>query len=191
VSKRKWEVEPEDPPQPEEKIEDWFQKHLNSDRPWLLAHADDGVIWGKLSKNGRLVTSNGLNSQVSPKLRWETLQQAFVFGSRDEVRLWREGAGWQARRIIDLAAERGDQDVIEESQVLWGTRVVAADSENEFTHVLEERQEGMEHIVPLLVTKEHLQQRRLKLLLRHFIEYSPRTGEARIAVSKLVKPFIE
>jgi hypothetical protein len=42
----------------------------------LLAHADDGVIWGKINDKGNLLTSDTIAPGVSPPFRVNTLQQA-------------------------------------------------------------------------------------------------------------------
>ena len=87
----------------------WLEGQMSAKRPTLLAFADDGVIWGRLA-DGKLVTG-----PAQPELRGKTLQQAFVFGTDDEVHLFRDELGdWQARLVVDSG------DVIVESQILWG-----------------------------------------------------------------------
>src|SRR5947199_5744016 len=93
-------------------VRPWLQKQAADHHlPWLLAHADDGVIWGRLD-GGRLVTSfeaaagDGGALGVCPELRTVTLQQARLFGPAAELLLWRDGGGrWQARLIRDCAAD--------------------------------------------------------------------------------------
>ncbi len=105
----------------------WLESQLNAERPFLLAFADDGVIWGK-KMDGRLVTSHEIDRSISPALLGETLQQAFVFGEKDEVRLFKDEAGqWKSLHIVDGAT------VIVESQILWGDR--AYETQNGFTRV--------------------------------------------------------
>jgi CRISPR-associated protein (TIGR03984 family) len=179
-------------PQTEAEFESWLREQMSVEgRGWLLAHADDGVIWGRWH-NGGIITSHDVAPEISPALRLVTLQQAFIFGAHDEVRLWRDEGGWLARRISDddLAgkADRFDED---EMQILWGDKVVREDADKVFTHIREERQGGMDHVVPLIVTESQLQARRLKLRRRPFLTYDENTGEARIAVSRLVSVEIE
>ena len=77
---------------------------------WLLAHAHDGVIWGRLD-NSHLITSSEVNprdQQVSPPLREETLLQARLFAPHGELLLWCEDDNqWQARLIKDVLLTRG------------------------------------------------------------------------------------
>jgi CRISPR-associated protein (TIGR03984 family) len=170
-------------PKPDDEAVAWLEKQMSDERPWLLAHADDGVIWGKRGDGGRLITSHDLAEYVSPELRFVTLQQVFVFGERGgEVRLWREDDGWQARLITDVS----DEEPIDEAHILWGTEVIANYPNVGFTHVREKRQQGLDHVVPVIVTEKQLEERQLKLLVRHFVEYDEETGEARIALSRLV-----
>ena len=44
---------------------------------WLLAHADDGVIWGEFRPDGLHISSDAF-PHISPSLRVETLQQMRV-----------------------------------------------------------------------------------------------------------------
>lgn len=70
--------------QEEQPLREWLKKQMTSTRSTFLAFADDGVIWGSLVEN-ELVTSYDLDKDVSPELREKTLQQVFVFGSKDEI----------------------------------------------------------------------------------------------------------
>jgi CRISPR-associated protein (TIGR03984 family) len=194
-----WNVEPVAPPEADTGLEVWVRHHLEAEkRPWLLAHLDDGVVWGKL--NGEeLATSTQYAPSVSPLLRLATLQQLFIFGPKDEIRLWKTDNDWQARRIID----NSESDWLVEDQLLWGSAVVA--KYDGFTHLRETRQQGLDQVVPIEVTAEQLQQRRLRLRVHHLLSYddaltatandptpreAPENGSARIAVSRLVQVFI-
>ncbi len=60
----------------------WFQNYPSiDDTVWFLAHADDGVIWGRI-RNGQLVISSNIFPDISPSLRTETLQQARFLESK-------------------------------------------------------------------------------------------------------------
>lgn len=58
---------------------------------FLLAHADDGVIWGRVDNDG-LHTSHRIAAQ-SPQLRAVTLQQCRLFGPAGELLVWRDQTG--------------------------------------------------------------------------------------------------
>lgn len=167
-------------PQDGEDLLAWLQANMNGDRKWLLLHADDGVIWGRWD-NGALITSHDVAPDISPELRLVTLQQAFLFGAQDEVRVWRDEAGWLARRITDAHGA----EFIEEKQVLWGDAIKLVDPRG-FTHVWEKKQGGMDHVVPVIVGQDDLDNRGLKLIVHHFLVDDQQTGEARIALSRLV-----
>jgi CRISPR-associated protein (TIGR03984 family) len=181
------------PPQTDEDIVTWLQTQMSDGQPLLLAHADDGVIWGKLM-NGKLVTSSETEkddaNKVSPPLRGITLQQAFVFGPEGEVRLWRDDAEWQCHRFR-IADEIAFVGHIDEKQVLWGTKVLPEKTQHGFTYIRERRQQGLDQVVPVEVDDRQLGERRLRLHVRHFIERDDETGEARIAFSRLVDLVIE
>src|SRR5512139_3925873 len=80
---------------------EWLNAHAQTyNLKYLLAHADDGIIWGHF-RQGNLNISNCVLPQ-SPLLRLATLQQCRVFSQAGEVMLWRFGGEWKARFIGDL-----------------------------------------------------------------------------------------
>jgi CRISPR-associated protein (TIGR03984 family) len=167
----------------DDNVVDWLTQQVTADRPYLLAHADDGVIWGAWLNQG-VCTSYDVAPHFSPQLRGITLQQAFVFGRQDEIRLFHDELGnWQARQVVD--ADFKDKDTIIENQILWGDEFVAALNES-FTHVRDRNQQGLDQVLPLKITPQDLLQGlRPRLEIHHFIEYDSKTGEARIGLSRL------
>ena len=146
---------------------------------YLLAHADDGVIWGRVDSDD-LHTLHGIVTQ-SPQLRAVTLQQCRLFGPSGELLVWRDQTGWRARLATDSADSPTDR--FDEDQLLWGTDVER--SVDGFTLVRDGAQ-GMRHAVPIPVTKQQLEQRQLRLRVRHYIAYNEEDGEARVTLSRLV-----
>lgn len=146
---------------------------------YLLAHADDGVIWGRVDADG-LHTSHGI-VPASPPLRTSTLQQARLFGPAGELLLWREGDGWRARHVAD--APGNDNDYIDETQILWGD--TAEGDEDGFTR-LRDGSQGMRHAPPIIVTAEQLEHHKLRLCVRHYITEND-DSEASITLSRLVR----
>lgn len=144
---------------------------------YMLAHADDGVMWGRIDGDAP-VTSHGI-APHSPELRAVTLQQCRLFSIKGEVLLWRDADRWRAR----YASDEMTSDYIDEDQILWGTDLEP--SINGFTLVTEGAQ-GMRHAVPIMVTKEQLAARQLRLRVRHYIDYND-DGEAQIVLSRLVQ----
>ncbi len=147
--------------------------------PYLLAHADDGVIWGHFHQ-GNLCTSDRV-FKASPPLRIETLQQCRIFGQSGEILLWQVGDSWKAGLVTNPDAER-----IEEKQLLLGTHGKIHPSEG-FT-VLWDGAQGLKHAIPFtqiqLQTDQKLAQS-LHLVVHHYIDYDE-AGVARITLSRLV-----
>lgn len=170
----------------------WLEtKALDYRLTWLLAHADDGVIWGRLD-GGHLTTSYDAaqgNSEallVCPPLRLETIQQARLFAEQAELLLWRGGnKTWHARLIRN--AKDGDtvewQDAIDEPQILWGTDPLPL--QHGFT-LMRDGAQGLRHAVPLEVRDHSTEQSRpLRLDVRHYLKDDP-TGFTRIVASRLL-----
>jgi len=142
---------------------------------WLLAHADDGVIWGELRADGLHLSGNAF-PKFSPPLRAVTLQQVRLFGPDAELLLWKYDATWQTRLIQDGAGENGEY--YDEPHLLWGNR---AEQQQDGFVLLREGKEGLHHAPPL-PQGVHLPAR---LQVRHYLAYDP-DGQAYIAYSRLV-----
>jgi CRISPR-associated protein (TIGR03984 family) len=147
---------------------------------YLLAHAEDGVIWGHF-KDGELVTSGDVFSQCT-KLRLATLQQCRIFGENSEVMLWKVGQNWKARSIED--GHLSKDDYICEKQILWGTQ--AEEEHKKGFTLVSDGSQGLRHAVPLTgITFKGKDSRPLRLQVRHYIDYDE-SGVARIYLSRLV-----
>lgn len=162
----------------------WFQNYPSiDDTVWFLAHADDGVIWGRI-RNGQLVISSNIFPNISPPLRTETLQQARLFGEQAEIRVWRDRYNLQACRLQDHHDENAE--AFDEEHILWGTRVETR--QDGFTLVAEGRQ-GLRHAVPIDLADDNFsvnqQKHPLRLGLRHYLAYD-RQGQAYVKLSRLV-----
>ncbi|NJK65247.1 MAG: TIGR03984 family CRISPR-associated protein [Microcoleus sp. CSU_2_2] len=171
---------------------DWLQrkaqkKHLT----YLLAHADDGVIWGIFDNNGNLTTANPPkdlfpnSEELFPKyklpiLRSHTIQQCRIFGENAEVMLWKVGKNWNARLIQD---DNKPECLPDEDQILWGTQV---EKESNGFSLVSDGSQGLKHAVPLTgITFNGKDSRPLRLKVRHYIDYDE-SGVARIYLSRLV-----
>lgn len=157
---------------------------------WLLAHADDGVTWGRF-EDGTLLTSDCIDpeiSKISPPLCVETLQQVRLFGPEGELLLWRDGdRQWHARLIRDvkLSKEADWQEAVDESYILWGTNTKLKGKG--FT-LMSDGAQGLRHAVPLEVHGTYDEQSRpLRLKVRHYVKEDVRDGYTRIVASRLVK----
>ncbi len=174
-------------------IKDWLQKHaVAHGLQWLLAHADDGVIWGRVD-NGQFVTSHDAAQNdneaetVCPSLRLTTLQQARLFSQNAELLLWRDGDNaWHARLLRE--AKAGETPTFasgfDEPQILWGTD--CRPLPYSFT-LMTDGAQGMRHAVPLAISGTFKEEKRpLRLVVRHYIGEDA-SGFVRIVASRLVE----
>lgn len=171
----------------------------------LLMHTDEVVLWGYFADNKFHCPPQELypHREVRPF----TIQTVRLFDQTRETYLWQVGENqWQARTITDNKTEVTsettptvihDQPTIhhqlDEEQILWGTQV--DDTMDGFCRVSDGMQ-GLVHAPPLNLeeqqwsrqagTQEVNPQRRLRLLVRHYLEEDPTTGWLRIVFSRLV-----
>jgi CRISPR-associated protein (TIGR03984 family) len=158
----------------------WLTKQMSVDMPWLLVHADDGVIWGRRTADGVLQLSSAVFSHkldypsIAVELRAKTIQQGRVFGRGGELYLWREDAQYRCRLLTD---KEMNMEGWEEQHLLWG---VSSLEQEGFT-LLEEGQRGFRHAVPLSVPHNQ----RAALTVRHYVEADDH-GQAVVVLSRLV-----
>ena len=166
-------------PENDENVVAWLNGFAKG-RRFLLAFADDGVIWGK-SENGTWVTSFDAFGRPLAELRGRTLLEAYSFGDQDQVHLYRNGDQWLAKLVKDVG------EWIEESQLLWGNDIPHDQKAQVkgFTYLRDKVQRTMDQALPLEGTKEDLKTRAPRLTVHHFIETDENTGEARIFLSSL------
>lgn len=154
---------------------DWLaKKAVAHGLTTLLAHADDGVIWGRVA-DGRLALSSNAFPEVSPPLRAVTLQQARLFGEQAELLVWRDGDGeWHARLLDDTGTEQQGW-CFDEPQLQWGDH---PEGEKDGFTLVAEGQEGLRHAVPLSAAgisfdppgKKRNRCHPLRLGVRHYLE---------------------
>ena len=158
----------------------------------LLAHADDGVIWGQVVKD-KLALSGQAFPDVSPPLRSVSLQQLRLFGEQAELFVWKEDQDqWRARLLQDQGDPVDGQWRLDEAQLLWGDHPEG--EEGGFTLVAD-GQQGLRHAVPLPASEiwpddsEKIRSapwHPLRLTVRHYLERDD-DGMLVIAQSRLVK----
>ncbi len=144
---------------------------------YLLAHADDGVIWGIVEDKALKLSSQAF-SEVSPAFRKETLRELRLFGAGGEWFAWRgENDKWKARIITDGVGETGD--CFDEKFILWGTE---SDEEvRDGFQIARESDLGIRHAPPLTFTGR----RKARLVVRHYLDYDP-AGAVYVKLSRLV-----
>ncbi len=159
----------------------WLAQRMNEDMPWLLAHADDGVIWGQRQADGTLLLSSDVfpRSDIAVELRALTLQQARVFGPAGELLIWRTAEGFVGRLLNDDQLEL--ETLPDEKHLLWHQgNPVKIDQKAGFA-LLQEGQQGQRHAPPVIPQGRG----RPKLTVRHYVAYDEE-GQAYIALSRLV-----
>lgn len=138
--------------------------------PYLLAFADNGVIWGHF--DGQALETTGV------QLEGQTLQAARLFGSNRELAIWREGSRFVGRLTDDETRRPAADDMIEETYWLWGT----ADREGERFTPMTEGQQGLRHSPPVKLATGQ----RAGLIVRHYVAKDAADGVVYIARSRLV-----
>lgn len=173
-------------PESGEEIAAWLAKYAPADARWLLAHAYDGVVWGR-QDNGTWRFSSGCIAN-SPELQVAKLLQLRVFGPHSELFLWRDSAGLHGRIITDGAGET--THFLDEPQILWGNKRGPRVHDCEGFTPLADGDQGNIHAVPLKIPNERLgdnnTDRPVRLWLRHYITQDEETGLARIRDSRLL-----
>jgi len=179
----------------------WLQEHASAEMDTVLLHTDFGVLWGKV-KDKQLTLSLVQGEEVvlfqgdqvihpeniSPEYQsallarldalGKTCQQARLFGPGGEWFIWRTPGGFAARLIAD--GPNDPPDSLPDHQWLWGTLGEKGKPVREFTLLVDGKQ-GMRHAPPI---KELGKNQRVKLTLRHYIEYDAE-GQAFITGSRL------
>src|SRR6266516_1974469 len=160
----------------------WLSKQMQDHNlKYLLAHADDGVIWGRLDGE-ELITSHDVAPQYSPPLRAETLLTARIFAHAREFLAWRDEAGEWAGRLIAEVPQGATAEWInafDEQQVLLGTK--AKPLERGFA-LMSEGSQGLFHVVPLNPGQIDEQNRTLRLVVRHYLK-ADNYGFVRVSAS--------
>ena len=173
----------------------WLEKQAKEwQLNYLLAHAEDGVIWGQFN-DYKLITAEKIYYQSNfdialPSLRLLTLQQCRIFGERGEILLWRTNKEWKSRLVQDKL----EVEHIPEEQIIWGTQKEKGkngeDGEKDGFTLLSDAPQGIKHAVPLtgisFQSRKKNPHRPVRLLVHHYIKYDEETGIARIFISRLV-----
>lgn len=145
------------------------------DSKYLLAHADDGVIWGQFTNN-KLMLAGDFFELAKVDLRATTLQEARLFGTKGEILIWRTESGFSGRAITDEMLTK-DVDYLEEEYWLWGSSV---NTINKFT-LMQDGQQGLLHVPPIQAEEK----KAAVLIIRHYLS-NDEFGQAFISCSRLV-----
>jgi CRISPR-associated protein (TIGR03984 family) len=171
-------------------LDNWLKQQAKDYKlSYLLAHAEDGVIWGRFDiEAGTMETAD----KVFPLckfsiLRLSTLQQCRIFGDNGEVLLWNSNEKWRSRLILQSKVSelenKQELSLIQEEQVLWGTK---GQQKGNFT-LLSDGSQGLKHAVPVTGIKfaNDGNKRPVRLTVAHYFACDS-DGVARIFISRLV-----
>jgi len=167
---QRWMCAPIPDPPAEDNFIAWLAKQTGY--AYALAHADDGVIWGRFA-DGQWSWSSGI-VQTSPPLRASTLQQLRLFGVNGELFVWRSESGFAGRVIQDGTGEAISW--FDEDQVLWGK---PEDQVMNGFQLMREGAQGLLHAPPKAIAE------RGKLKTRNYISYDE-DGCAFVKASRLI-----
>jgi len=165
----------------EEDPEGWLRR-CGISNGWILAYADDGVIWGIIN-NGFPKFSCNVFPKVSPPFRASTLQQLRIFNKEMELRVWRRESLFDGYSLRDgNIKETRDEDYI-----LLGNKI--EEIKDGFT-LLPDGSRGLRHAVPIdisdLMNNAKSNKFQLTLTVRHYIDYEEDNGQAYISSSRML-----
>lgn len=151
---------------------------------WLLAHCDDGVVWGMKGADGRWLLSGDVFPDVSPNLELTTVQQLRVFGDAGELLVWRHEGRLNARWLADSIADAPSWMLpYQETRLLLGDHVEKTSQ----GFALLRDAAGVRHAAPVSCGAGRIPAgRRPKLRVRHYFERDSKSGAVRVAASRLV-----
>lgn len=165
----------------------WLAQKMTNEMPLLLAHADDGVIWGKRQSDGSLKLSSDVFSDekrypsIAVPLSAKTLQQVRIFGPAGEILIWRTEQGFAGRRILE--GEASPQEALpDEWHILWGKPDFREPQDGFCLFV--EGQQGLQHALPVEQNPLAANQR-AKLCVRHYVD-EDNDSQAFVFMSRLV-----
>lgn len=167
---------------------DWLKAQARADDV-LLAHQEDGVIWGRSHHDWDWVISHDIANYVhSPDLCADRLWEARLFSEAREILLWREDGAWLAREIGESGGGKPEfTEWFDEPHLLWGTQGRMAQVGVVEFAMLEEGAEGLQHAPPIRLPFDAQgdlpANMRACMRIRHYLAQG---DAARVAISRLV-----
>ena len=169
----------EDIPEQQSEFVEWLNAKGNThDFMYLLAHCDDGIIWGKWKDDRWVISAEAelpadVKKKQQPELRLTTLWHLRMFSESAELFMWRRyDETWQARIITDGHKDQDKYDkvfkaYIDEEYLLWGNRY--KQEFNGFTSC-NDGEKGFEQILPVAGQKwDEPQECPYRLKVRHYL----------------------
>lgn len=156
-------------------LQNWLLEQTSAlNAPFLLAFAQDGVIWGG-AENG-MALSGSAYPQISPPLDPATLISLRLFGPVGEALLWRDEGVFKARVLRE---GEGESTCFREYEMLlWGT-ADELDAPQPPFRLYREGAQGFLHAPPVDYP-------RAALTARDYLAYDQDTGQAYVRWNRLV-----
>lgn len=142
---------------------------------YLLAHLDDGVVWGS-------VKDDLLKLSSPPELRIETLWELRLFGETSEWHAWRVEDQWFACTVADNVDKSIEMKALDEQYILWGTDPAEGEAPKEGFYPVQEADLGIMHSPPIEMKNGR---HSLKLSVRHYLD-NDETGSVYVKLSRLM-----
>jgi CRISPR-associated protein (TIGR03984 family) len=143
---------------------------------WFIAYLYDRVVIGRIINNRFEYYKNQNLSEVTI----DNILKLKIFDKNSELSVWRKSSGaLEARKRTDKA---GDSfQVIDAVQVLFGTKAVSVEDNNEYSLITEKR--GTQIILPLSelgIKNEEINEKegRICIHTRSYVGYFEKTGQA-------------
>lgn len=167
-------------------LKSWFmkQQELIGEPSWLIAYADNGVVWGE-AKEGLLTTAfdvfNAESPGVFPQLQVVTLQSARFFGEKAEIQVYRKDGLLKAVLIRENGNDIHEHSFTR-SYMLWGNNLK---KQKDGWSWLYDGQLGIEQAIPLDFPATFTG-RPFWIEIRYYFQYEKDHGQARVAANRLV-----
>ena len=142
---------------------------------YLLAHLDDGVVWGS-------VLDESLKVSTPPELRIETLWELRLFGEKSEWHAWRVEDRWFTCMVADDVDNSIEMKAFDEHYILWGTDPVEGETSEKRFYPVREADLGIMHAPPIDIKNGR---HTLKLSVRHYLGHDE-TGSVYVKLSRLM-----
>ncbi|MBF0502755.1 MAG: hypothetical protein HQM09_21655 [Candidatus Riflebacteria bacterium] len=154
----------------------------SKDESWLLAHCDDGVVWGHAEPdNERLHLSWEAFAGISPAIKTERLQSLRLFCHNAEILIWKAENEFRGRLLMDAPVSDESMKPLRRSVCLLGTRVV---STSKGFSLLEDKN-GSRHAPPLNVTFCDRPGEAGRINILDYFSKDDESGKIRISASRL------
>lgn len=170
-------------PHGEDSFRIWISSCWDDENGWLLGHAFNGLLWGRIS-SGVIVLASDATPSWGASIKEETLLDLRVFNRTEEFRIWRTGEGLKACMVSESDDDSDGCLAFDEKQILIaGDRIGQTKQVKDIPFSLIEGPAGQRHAMPVDWNGRN---QRYRLLVRHYVLPDPDTGRLSIQESRLL-----